>query len=156
MSMLLSRRDMDFILFEWLRIDHLLQNPLYSEHDKETVQATIDLAETIANDHFQPANRIADQTEPELMLGGEVVLPDEIVAALTVFTGSGLLAASQTVDRGGMQLPVVVDRAAFAWFQAASPAISGYALLSVAAANLLFEHGDDDQIAKYADPLLAG
>ncbi|MEH6757404.1 MAG: acyl-CoA dehydrogenase [Parasphingorhabdus sp.] len=156
MSQILSRRDMDFILFEWLQVDDLLENQLYSEHDKETIQATIDLAEAIATDHFQSANRVADQIEPVLMPGGEVALPNEIGAALAAFAESGLLSASQTVERGGMQLPFVVDRAAFAWLQAASPAISGYALLSAAAANLLFEHGSEDQVAKYAKPLLAG
>ena len=156
MSKILSRRDMDFILFEWLQVDALLDNQLYSEHDKETIQATIDLAELIATDYFQSANRVADQNEPVMMSSSEVALPDEIGTALAAFADAGLLSASQIAERGGMQLPFVVDRAAFAWLQAASPAISGYALLSAAAANLLFEHGSEYQIQKYAKPLLAG
>jgi len=94
MSKILSRRDMDFILFEWLQVDALLDNQLYSEHDKETIQATIDLAELIATDYFQSANRVADQNEPVMMSSSEVALPDEIGTALAAFADAGLLSAS--------------------------------------------------------------
>src|SRR5690606_12433892 len=50
----------------------------------------------------------------------------------------------------------VVEKAAFAWIQAASPAVSGYVLLTMAAANLLIEHGTPKQVETYAVPLLAG
>ena len=156
MSNLLSRRDMDFLLFEWLAVGELLEKPLYQEHDAAVIAATIDLAEALAEEYFQSANRVADRVEPSLLPNGDVVLPDEIGAALSALRESGLMTAGQTADRGGMQLPFVVDRAALAWLQAASPAISGYALLTAAAANLLFEHGTPAQIEQFARPLLAG
>ncbi|WP_289145135.1 acyl-CoA dehydrogenase [uncultured Sphingobium sp.] len=156
MSLILSRRDIDFLLFEWLDVEALLREPLYAEHDRETLTAVIDLAETLAEDFFAPANKIADQHEPVMTSDGGVVLPVEISTALDAFRESGLLSASQAVDVGGMQLPFVIDKAAFAWLQAASPAIAGYALLSAAAANLLIEHGSAEQIAQYARPLLEG
>jgi butyryl-CoA dehydrogenase len=57
---------------------------------------------------------------------------------------------------GGLQLPFVVDKAAFAWLQAANSAISGYALLTMEAANLLIEHGSPGQIERFAKPMLEG
>lgn len=156
MSLILSRRDVDFLLFEWLDVELLLKEPRYQEHDRHTLTAVLDLAQNLAETHFAPANKIADRQEPVMTPDGGVVLPDEIGAALAAFRDTGLLAASHTAEVGGMQLPFVVDKAAFAWLQAASPAISGYALLSAAAANLLLEHGSAEQIERYAVPLLAG
>jgi alkylation response protein AidB-like acyl-CoA dehydrogenase len=156
MSLILSRRDVDFLLFEWLNVEELLDHPRYASHDRETLNGVLDLAEALAEDHFAPANKIADQNEPVMAADGSVLLPPEIGQALDAFREAGLLGASQAVDVGGMQLPFVVDKAAFAWLQAASPAISGYALLSAAAANLLIEHGSIEQIERYALPLLEG
>lgn len=156
MSLILSRRDIDFLLFEWLDVEALLKQPRFRDHDRATLVAVLDLAENLAEDIFAPANKIVDQQEPEMTPDGGVVLPAEIGAALGAFREAGLLAASHAVDVGGMQLPFVIDKAAFAWLQAASPAISGYALLSAAAANLLIEHGSAEQIERYAVPLLEG
>ena len=156
MSLILSRRDVEFLLFEWLDVEGLLREPRYAGHDRETLNAVLDLAENLATHHFAPANKIADQQEPAMTSDGGVMLPEAIAAALGAFRDAGLLAASHAADVGGMQLPFVVDKAAFAWLQAASPAISGYALLSAAAANLLIEHGSAEQIEQYVLPLLAG
>jgi alkylation response protein AidB-like acyl-CoA dehydrogenase len=156
MSLILSRRDIEFLLFEWLDVETLLTAPRYAMHDRDTVTAVLDLAEQLATGFFAPANKIADQQEPAMTAQGEVILPDAIGEALSAFRDAGLLSASQAIDVGGMQLPFLVDRAAFAWLQAASPAISGYALLAGAAANLLIEHGAPDQIERYAKPMLEG
>ncbi len=44
----------------------------------------------------------------------------EVGAALKVFCEAGLMAAGQDYDRGGMQLPCVVEKAGFAYFKAAN------------------------------------
>lgn len=156
MSLILSRRDIDFLLFELLDVEALLDRPRFRELDRPTLDAVIDLAENLASDFFAPANKVADQQEPTMTPGGHVRLPEETHVALEAFRRSGLLAASHDRAVGGMQLPFVIDRAAFGWLQAASPAIAGYALLTAAAANLLIEHGTADQIDSFATPLLEG
>ncbi|MDP1632691.1 MAG: acyl-CoA dehydrogenase [Caulobacter sp.] len=156
MSLILSRRDMDFLLFEWLDVEGLLTRPRYAEHDRETLNAVLDLAQQLAEDLFAPHNKMADANEPRMLADGAVAMPAATKTALDALSASGLLAASQSTDVGGMQLPFVVDKAAFAWLQAASAGISGYALLTMAAANLLIEHGSAEQIERYAKPLLQG
>jgi hypothetical protein len=89
MSLILSRRDLDFVLFEWLAVEDLLSAPRYSEHDRETLVAVMDLAEKLAEQHFLPANRIADRDEPKLSNSGEVVLPVETAEALAAFAETG-------------------------------------------------------------------
>ena len=156
MSLILSRRDMDFLLFEWLDVEGLLTRPRYAEHDRETLNAVLDLAQQLAEEQFAPHNKLVDTIEPRMLPDGEVEMPAETKTALDALSASGLLAASQSTEVGGMQLPFVIDKAAFAWLQAASAGISGYALLTMAAANLLIEHGSTEQIERYAKPLLQG
>ena len=156
MSLILSRRDMDFLLFEWLDIEALLSADRYVEHDRATIDAVIDLASSMAEEMFAPFNKLSDQREPKLRDDGQVEMPAETGAALRAFCDAGLMSMSQPAEVGGMQLPFVVEKAAFAWFQAANAGTSGYALLTTAAANLLLEHGSPEQIEAYVKPMLAG
>lgn len=156
MSLILSRRDIDFLLFEWLRLEDLFGRERFAGHDRQTVAAVLDLAEQLAEDLFAPFNKLADQQEPRMLPDGRVEIPPETKTALDALIASGLLSASQAAEYGGMQLPLAAHRAAFAWLQAANPGSSGYGLLTMAAANLLIEHGTPEQIDRFARPLLEG
>ncbi|PAL21529.1 acyl-CoA dehydrogenase [Sphingopyxis sp. GW247-27LB] len=156
MSLILSRRDIEFLLFDWLGVDALSDHNLYETLDRDIYTGVLDLAERLAADVVAPVNKIADSSEPVMLPDGSVAMPAEIGAALEALKQSGLFSAAQPAEYGGMQLPFVVEKAAFAWIQAASPAVSGYVLLTMAAANLLVEHGTTEQIDDFALPLLAG
>ncbi|MCW2496854.1 acyl-CoA dehydrogenase [Jatrophihabitans sp.] len=154
-SLILSSRDLHFLLFDWLDVAELTKRERFADHSTETFEAVLDLAETIATRDFAPHNRTADVNEPRLV-DGRVQLIPEVAAALSKFADSGLLAAHADASLGGLQLPSTVAKAAMAWFQAANVATSAYAFLSVANANLLVAHGTEVQIDSYARPLLAG
>ena len=42
-SLLLSRRDLDFLLYEWLEVERLTTRPRFAEHSRETFDAVLDL-----------------------------------------------------------------------------------------------------------------
>src|SRR6185437_12258965 len=128
-STILSRRDLDFLLHEWLHVETLIKRPRYAEHSRETFDAVLDLAEEIATEHFAPHNRKADVNEPR-MVDGKVVLIPEVAAALEVFTEAGLMAGEFDEAYGGMQLPHTVGQAVFAWFKAANVGTSSYPFLT--------------------------
>src|SRR5689334_11387991 len=89
-SLLMSRRDLDFLLHDWLRTERLLDRERYAEHDRDTVDAVLDLAQQLAEDHFAPLNREADTHEPYVGDDGRVVQPESVKAALAAYTASGL------------------------------------------------------------------
>ena len=64
MSLLMSRRDLEFLLYEWLDVERLTTRDRYADHSRETFDAALDLAETIATDHFAPHNKLADANDP--------------------------------------------------------------------------------------------
>ena len=54
MSMVVNRRDLDFILYETLDLEGVLQSEKYTDHDRESLDAMLDLCQTIAEDQFLP------------------------------------------------------------------------------------------------------
>lgn len=154
-SLILSRRDLDFLLHEWLDVVSLTRRPRFAEHSRETFDAVLDLAEQVATDHFAPHNRLADENEPR-MVDGKVVLVPEVAQALKVFAEAGLMAGSFDEEHGGMQLPHSVGQAVLAWFLAANVGTSGYPFLTMANARLLLAHGDRKQIDTFVAPMVEG
>ncbi|SCG49596.1 acyl-CoA dehydrogenase [Micromonospora halophytica] len=154
-STLLSRRDLRFLLYEWLDVCRLTERPRYAEHSRETFDDVLDLAERLAVEQFAPHNRAADTSEPTVS-GGRVRMIPQVKAALDVFARTGLLAASMDEAVGGMQLPHVVSAAAFGFLQAANVGTSAYPFLTLGNANLLLAHGSAEQVDTYVRPMVQG
>ena len=111
MAEFLSRRDVDFLLYEWLDVVELTKRDHFAEHSRDTFDAVLDLSADIATKCFAPHNKKGDQSEPSVGPDGKVVLIDEIKHALDTFSEAGLLAGSFDEAVGGMQLPTVVAQA---------------------------------------------
>jgi alkylation response protein AidB-like acyl-CoA dehydrogenase len=137
------RRMLDFLLHDWLNVESLTLRPRFADHSCETFAAVLDTCERIARDKFAPFNRLVDIEEPRFD-GEKVILPQATHDAWRAYAESGLLAAAQTEEWGGMNLPYVVEAAANAFFAKASASISA-ALLTVGNANLLLAHGTPKQ-----------
>ncbi|SPA49688.1 acyl-CoA dehydrogenase [Cupriavidus taiwanensis] len=155
MSMILSRRDLNFILYEWLKVDELTRIPRYADHSRETFDAALDTCEKIATDLFAPHNKKNDQHEPEFD-GETVSIIPEVSTALKAFCEAGLMAAGQDYELGGMQLPVVVEKAGFAYFKGANVGTSSYPFLTIGNANLLLTHGTPAQVETFVKPEMEG
>ena len=97
------RETLDFLLFDWLKAGELTARERFAEHSAETFSAVLDTCEKIAREKFAPFNRLADTQEPHF--DGECVhLPQATHDATRAYAESGMLAAAQDYDVGGMQL----------------------------------------------------
>ncbi|WP_025599225.1 acyl-CoA dehydrogenase [Burkholderia sp. WSM2230] len=155
MSLILSRRDLNFLLYEWLEADALTRISRYADHSRETFDAALDTCEKIATDLFATHNKKSDHNEPRF--DGETVhIIPEVKTALDVFCAAGLMAAGQDYEFGGMQLPLVIEKAGFAYFMGANAATAGYPFLTIGNANLLLAHGTAAQIEAFVRPEMEG
>ena len=154
-ELLISRRDLEFQLYEWLNVGALTRAERYADHGRETYDAVLDACERLATEKFAPHYQKADRVEPQFD-GERVTLIDEIGPALKAFADAGLPAATQDYERGGMQLPTVIEKAAWSYLCAANISTAAYPLLSLANARLLLHHGNAAQIAAFAEPQLRG
>ena len=149
------RETMDFLLHDWLGVASLLQRPRFADHGTETFAQVLDTCERIAREKFAPFNRLADTQEPHFD-GERVHLPQATHDALAAYAASGMLAAAQDFEFGGMQLPCVIEMAANAFFSKASVAMGGYAMLTSGNANLLMAHGTPLQREVFAKNEFSG
>jgi butyryl-CoA dehydrogenase len=152
---LISRRDVNFLLHEWLDIESLSKRERFAGHDRSSIDAVLDLATDLATDLFAPHNKKADANEPQFV-DGKVQLIPEVKVAVDAFSEAGLMAAVFDERYGGLQLPSAVMTACMAYFQAANVGTTGYPFLATANANLILHHGTEQQIDTYARPILEG
>jgi butyryl-CoA dehydrogenase len=142
------RPTLDFLLYDWLDAAALNGRERFADHSRETFDAVLDTCERIAREKYAPHNRTVDTQEPRFD-GEKVVLPQATHDAHAAFVESGMLAAAQDYDIGGMQLPYTVQAAANAFFAKASVSI-GSNMLTSGNANLLMVHGTDLQKRVFA------
>ncbi|KIF82548.1 acyl-CoA dehydrogenase [Noviherbaspirillum autotrophicum] len=154
-SKIISRRDLDFLLYEWLNAEALTKRERYADHTRETFNAAMNTCEQIATELFAPHNKKNDQQEPHF--DGETVhIIPEVKTALQAFCEAGLMAAGQDYDFGGMQLPVLIEKAGFAYFKGANVGTSSYPFLTIGNANTLLKCGTPEQIDTFVKPMMSG
>jgi len=149
------RATVDFLLYDWLDVGSLLSRPRFAEHSRDTFTSVLDTCEQIARDRVAPHNRTLDTEEPRFD-GTDVIQPPAAREATEAYVASGILAAAQDYENGGMQLPCVIEMAANSFFAKASLAIGGGGILTTGNANLLIAHGTPLQRAVFAANELSG
>ena len=150
-----TRQTLDFLLYDWLKVDQLAERERFADHSRATFDAVLDTCERVARDKFAPFNRLCDTQEPHFD-GTRVHLPQSTHDALHAYAATGMIAASQDAEIGGMQLPCVVEMAANAFFSQASIAIGAYTMLTHGNAGLLMAHGTARQQQVFAAREFAG
>ncbi|MDB6000254.1 MAG: acyl-CoA dehydrogenase, partial [Rhizobacter sp.] len=149
------RQTVDFLLYDWLNVGQLAERERFADHSRETFDSVIDTCERIAREKYAPFNRLVDTEEPTFD-GERVHLPQATMDATRAYAESGMIAASQDYEIGGMQLPCVVEMSANSFFSIASIAFGGYAMLTKGNANLLTVHGTPMQQEVFAKHEFSG
>ncbi len=149
------RQTADFLLYDWLNVESLQQRSRFADHSRETFASVLDTCERLAREKYAPFNRLADTEEPWFD-GDKVHLPEASHAAAKAYAESGMLAAAQDYELGGMQLPCVVEMAANSFFSKAGIGIGGGGMLTSGNANLLMVHGTPAQQDVFAKHEFAG
>jgi alkylation response protein AidB-like acyl-CoA dehydrogenase len=149
------RKTIDFLLYDWLRVETLCERERYQDHSRDTFDSILDTCQKIAAERIAPFNRTVDIEEPR-QAGDGVVLPQCAYDAARAYVESGMLAAVQDHEHGGLQLPYVVDLAANAFFAKAGVGLGGGGMLTVGNANLLLAHGLASQKRVFAQNEIDG
>lgn len=149
------RREIDFLLYDWLQVTALSRSRSFSDQDRADWDSFLDLSGEISRNEFLSCYKISDREEP-LLQDGNVVVQKDLKQALQTYLEAGLHLATVDPAIGGMGFPFSIASAAMAEFMAANVAGSGFVMLSVANARVIADFGSPAQIKAFADPQLDG
>jgi butyryl-CoA dehydrogenase len=155
MFQIVNRRDLDFLLYDLLDLEQLLEAPRYRAYDRATIAEILDTAQAIAEEKYLPSAGSLDVDEPRFTDGKVEIMP-EVGEALRAYADAGLFAAGFDEEVGGLQLPWVVNMAVNGMFSCANIGIANYAFLTTANAAMLNAFGSPEQRRLFLPPMLEG
>ena len=155
MSLIVNRRDLDFVMYETLDLNEILESEHYADYDRESLDAMMDLCQSLAEDQFLPSAGKLDANEPKFIDGKVETIP-ELKEAINAYREAGLCTSAYDADIGGMQLPWMMDQALNGMFVCANNPIHTYLFLTQGVANMLNACGSDELKDKYLPKLVAG
>src|SRR6202521_154613 len=121
---LLRDRDVEFLLYEVLRVEKLCALPAFAEHSRETFDLVLASARKLAREVLFPAFKPMDE-EPPRLAGGQVHVHPIMREIWPRLVELGLAAAARPVEVGGQSLPLTVTTMAHAYLMAGNAAAFG-------------------------------
>lgn len=155
MSLVVHRRNLDFLLYETLGFGTVLSAPRFAGYDRAAVDAVLDTVQAIAENEFLPCAADLDAHEPHFT-GGRVRVDARVRRALGACAEAGLFSAGFDHELGGLGMPATVTMLINGILAAANIGIANYQLLTVAGANMLASFGTDEQKLLFLRPMMEG
>jgi len=155
MSLIVDRKNIDFLLYDVFDLEQILRHPRFADHDRAAVTSILDLAETIAENEFLPCAAELDANEPRFVDGKVEIIP-QVGRALRACAQAGFFSAGFTYEMGGMQLPATVTTWAHCILAAANISLANFEFLTNANAHMLAAFGTEEQVATFLSPMLEG
>ena len=138
LNKLVDGRDQRFVLFEMLKVDELSRFGDFADFDRDTYEATLELAEQIAVELVYPANAEGDKNGVKYDPATKEVKTEELYKpAIAAFNEAGFPGLSNDPEIGGMGMPVTMNIATNEIFNAGSVAWNMFTILSGGALGLV-------------------
>ncbi len=160
-NVLLSERDMQFLLYDVHAVDELTAFDYFSDHDRETFEQFLSACKRFARERMWPSYKQMDKEVPsfgeDARSGQRAICVHPRMGELySQLANLGVLAASRPYDVGGSQLPITVSTAAMTWLMAGNLSAAGFAFLTTGAAHLVEAFGDTWLRTHFMKPMYAG
>ncbi|MCO4793154.1 MAG: acyl-CoA dehydrogenase family protein [Bacteriovoracaceae bacterium] len=143
-------RDLEFSLFEWLKIQDHIED--YGENDLKDI---INQYDKFIGNEVYPTRTNGDEEGVELK-DGQVTVPESFHRANQQFYENGWFALGYPEDIGGMPVPHALSVACTSIANGANVSWTMYYGLSRAAMNVIHQVGSDDQKNKYIPKMMEG
>jgi alkylation response protein AidB-like acyl-CoA dehydrogenase len=152
----INRRDLDFLLMEWLKLGELLERPRFASHEIADVEPLLTACQDLAEAEIAPHLRASDDFEPNLDASGQVKVLPAVADGVRRIAEMGVFSSVFDHELGGLQLPNTVYMAMMGLLMSGSIATSSFMLLTVGNARLIAAFGSPKQVDTFARPQIAG
>jgi len=147
-----NRRDIEFNLFEYLKVGEYYGKTPFASFDEETARDALREVDRLATEEFSASFVDADRYPPELV-DGEIKLRDSVKESLDAMYDGGWHLLGLDEDLGGFGAPDSLRWAVSEMFIGADPATFLFASGSLMARVIVAE-GTPEQMEKWAIPMI--
>jgi alkylation response protein AidB-like acyl-CoA dehydrogenase len=151
----LNFENLNWLLFDVLKIESLLDAPRYQDYDKQSLAQFLDSTRRLAEAELGPVFREMD-AKPAYWQDGKVICHPAVGTMMQRAGELGLIGAILDNEVGGIQLPFVLFQAAQYVIDAYNNHVSGYFGLTAGAAGLIATFGSDQLKETYLPKMLEG
>jgi alkylation response protein AidB-like acyl-CoA dehydrogenase len=150
-----SKRNLEFMLFEVFDAPALTRYPYYQHHNKKVFDMTLAAALKLGKDLLNPIFEEMDRKPPYLE-NGRVKVHPSVRTIMEKFGEGGWIAAKFEEKYDGVQLPYLIADCCQFIFTAANYSASVFPGLTAKAARLITSFGSREQIDTYVPKMLSG
>jgi len=148
-------RDIEFQLFEWLRLGELLEAEKFADWDAENVKMVLDEGLKIAKEQMAPCNEDGDRIGAQYA-DGKVTLPESFKPVYQTVCEGGWIGLLADPEFGGMGLPETVGTAVNEFFNGSNVSLSLTLMLTRGAGAIIEGFGTDEHKALFVEKLYSG
>ncbi len=152
---LLDKRDVDFALFDHLKIEKLLELEHFSEFTREMFEMVLNEGLKFTTEKLSPSNQEADEIGAGFK-DGQVTVPKAYHKLHKEFRDAGWFAPIHNPEYGGQGLPNVLGIALIEMFVGGNASYMFIPGLTVAAGHLIEAFGADEHKATYVENMYTG
>ncbi len=156
MAQLLSdRRDIDFVLYEQLKIEDILETEKFNDLDRKMFDMVISEARNLGIKEIYPTYKEGDR-EGVKFENGKVVVPQCFQRPYALFVEGEWIAMAEDPEVGGQGFPWIIRQAAFEYIIGANFAIAGFGNLGHGAAKMIELFGTPKQKELFLKKVYSG
>jgi len=154
-QILADRRDIDFVLYEQLKVEELAKHKPFADFNRKAVDLIVNEARNLAVKEILPTQVDGDRIGAHFA-NGAVTMPPSFHKAWKALVAGEWLAMSDDPEWGGQGMPHTVASAATDYLMAANFAFMLTAGLTHGAGKLVEKLGTDKQKELYLEKLYSG
>ena len=147
-----DRRDIDFVLFEQLAVDRLLEYNNFSCFSKKEFDMIISEARTLSIKEVLPTNQEGDKDGVRFDKG-KVIVPECYHRPYRILAEGGWTSMNAGSQWGGQDLPEVINRAALNYLWGANYCLSNYGTMGHGTAFMIEHFGTDEMKQLFLEKL---
>jgi butyryl-CoA dehydrogenase len=151
----MSMNVLKYMLYDVHKLNELLKYPRFSEYDESSTNMFLDTVKDFCDKDCFPYIKEMDE-KPVQYKNGTVIVHPQVENIMKKSGELGLIGSSFDYESGGLQLPSMMNQAAYFMIDAANNHVSGYAGLTSGAAGLIVAFGTQDLKETYVPKMIAG
>ena len=156
MAQLLSeRRDIDFVLYEQLKIEDLVKTEKYKDLNRKMFDMVISEARNLGIKEILPTYAEGDRKGVQFD-NGQVTVPQCFHRPYKLFVEGEWIAMAEDPEVGGQGFPWIIRQAAFEYIIGANFAIAGFGNLGHGAAKMIELFGIPQQRELFLQKVYSG